>query len=95
MQLELAAPQARTCHLLDLHTELRRVLFGRSAVLMRLKCGCPPSSITVDVVKLLQLWDYEQSLNPQVSTDDQGWAPSQAHSHMALCSTLLQARHEG
>jgi hypothetical protein len=55
--------QARTAELLQLHTELRRTLFGSSSVLGR---SVLPSAIPLDLLKFLKLWDYEGSLSPAV-----------------------------
>lgn len=55
--------QARTAELLQLHTELRRTLFGSSSVLAR---SILPSAISLDLLKFLKLWDYEGGLSPAV-----------------------------
>ncbi|WIA22151.1 hypothetical protein OEZ85_004487 [Tetradesmus obliquus] len=52
---------ARTAELLQLHTELRRTLFGSSSVLAR---SILPSAIPLDLLKFLKLWDYEGGLSP-------------------------------
>jgi hypothetical protein len=48
---------------LQLHTELRRTLFGSSSVLAR---SILPSAIPLDLLKFLKLWDYEGGLSPAV-----------------------------
>lgn len=59
--------QVRTAELLQLHTELRRALFGSSAVLRK---PFLPSVIPLDLLKFLKLWDYEGSLSAGVSRHD-------------------------
>lgn len=63
--LSFPSLQARAAELLALHVELRSALFGRSAVHAR--CSLP-DSIPLDVLRLLQLWDYEAGLSPQVGS---------------------------
>jgi hypothetical protein len=55
--------QARASQLLQLHTELRRTLFVKSTVLNR---SILPSSIPLDLLKFLQMWDYEGGLSDTV-----------------------------
>lgn len=59
----VAALQARTAELLQMHTELRRALFGRSTVLNK---SILPSCIPLDLLKFLQMWDYEGGLSDMV-----------------------------
>jgi hypothetical protein len=54
--------QARAAELLQVHTELRQVLHGRHAALRRLL----PAPAPLDVLRFLQLWDYEAGLTAQV-----------------------------
>ena len=58
-----SAVQARAAELLQLHTELRKALFGRSPVLRK---NILPAYIRLDLLKFLHLWDYEGGLAEQV-----------------------------
>ncbi len=55
--------QARTAQLLEVHTELRRALYGRSSAMR----SCLPTDMPLDVLRFLRLWDYEASLSAKVS----------------------------
>lgn len=48
---------------LQLHTELRNVLFGASSAVA---AQVLPSCMPYDVLKFLALWDYERSLSLEV-----------------------------
>jgi len=61
--------KARTAELLQLHTELRRALFGRSTVMNR--SILPPAS-PLDLLKFLQMWDYEGGLSDPVGEPSLG-----------------------
>lgn len=51
--------------MVQLHTELRRALFGHMSKAL-LKCELP-TQISLDILKFLQLWDYEGALSHQVN----------------------------
>lgn len=76
-QLLVLYPQVRTAELLQLHTELRRALFGSAAVLRK---SFLPSTIPLDLLKFLKLWDYEGSLTAGVRHASCIWIFSHAMS---------------
>jgi hypothetical protein len=77
--------QARAAELLQLHTELRKALFGRSPVFRK---NILPGYIPLNLLKFLHLWDYEGGLAEQVRCESNFTMAD--HSAVHICTSDSQ-----